>query len=546
MSILRRLSDHRLLLPLTLFGLLLVRLCWINAYPLDSDETQHAHVAWAWTQGLLPYRDVFDNHGPLFSLLQAPVLALVGERADALDWLRLAMQPWYLLALAATWLIGRRLYGSRMALAAMLLVAFYPRFFEVSGQFRTDDMWAALWLAALAVQVGRPPTPARGLLTGLLAGAALCVSQKTTLLLVTALLASVVVTLASRPRWRWRPVLLLSWLLGLVLLPLLFGLWFTAHGALAPALYDLVSYNTAPTGQLVHSTRWLWFFPAALALLGAVVWQCRRATDALTPWRAWLALQSGLFLLLVWFVWPLITRQDFLPLIPPLLLLLTGQVAARLGPTGVAWRRPLLWSLALVVELVWLLACAPPWQDRLDAQRQQLAAVLRYTAPGDSVMDAKGTAIFRPRPYFPVIETMARERLANGLMKDDIADQLAAHHTMMVIEGDLPPAAAAFTLRNYLPLQHRIRMAGLNLACPEASCHFQLAVPGDYTLVDGSHALIARMDGQPPADHWHLAAGPHVLSAVPPGAQLALLWSQAWERGWRPRSTPSGVDVAQR
>ena len=134
-----------------------LRLIWLNAYPLNSDEAQHAHVAWAWTQGLQLYRDVFDNHGPLFSGLHALVLALIGERADALTWLRLSMQLWYALALFAVWRMGRRLYTPNIAFYAMLIVGLVPRFFMVSGQFRTDDMWMALWLAALAMVVGAPP-----------------------------------------------------------------------------------------------------------------------------------------------------------------------------------------------------------------------------------------------------------------------------------------------------------------------------------------------------------------------------------------------------
>ncbi|MEI9898034.1 MAG: hypothetical protein WDN28_30300 [Chthoniobacter sp.] len=38
----------------------------------DSDEPQHLHVVWAWTKGLLPYRDVFDNHAPLFQICARP------------------------------------------------------------------------------------------------------------------------------------------------------------------------------------------------------------------------------------------------------------------------------------------------------------------------------------------------------------------------------------------------------------------------------------------------------------------------------------------
>src|SRR5579885_3030270 len=42
---------------------------WLHGIAYNSDEGQHLHVAWSWTQGLLPYRDVFDNHGPLFGLI---------------------------------------------------------------------------------------------------------------------------------------------------------------------------------------------------------------------------------------------------------------------------------------------------------------------------------------------------------------------------------------------------------------------------------------------------------------------------------------------
>ncbi|MCE5233962.1 MAG: glycosyltransferase family 39 protein [Mizugakiibacter sp.] len=135
-----------------LLALIVLRILYLRGYPFNSDEPQHLHVAWAWTQGLLPYRDVFDNHGPLFGLLHAPLLMLVGARPDALMWMRLPMLAWYLLALAATWRLARTLYGDGVARAAMPLVALYPSFFLVAGQFRTDNLWMALWLAALAVR----------------------------------------------------------------------------------------------------------------------------------------------------------------------------------------------------------------------------------------------------------------------------------------------------------------------------------------------------------------------------------------------------------
>src|SRR5262249_35855895 len=80
-----------------------------------SDQPQPTHVIWGWTQGLVQYRDFFDNHAPLFHRLWAPVLAALGESVRALFWLRLTMLPLYLASLALTYAIGRRLLSRRAA-----------------------------------------------------------------------------------------------------------------------------------------------------------------------------------------------------------------------------------------------------------------------------------------------------------------------------------------------------------------------------------------------------------------------------------------------
>src|SRR5438132_3107032 len=66
---------------------------------IGSDEPQHAHVAWAWVHGFVQYRDVFDNHTPLFHLLSAPLVALIGERADIMALLRCSIIGLYVVTL---------------------------------------------------------------------------------------------------------------------------------------------------------------------------------------------------------------------------------------------------------------------------------------------------------------------------------------------------------------------------------------------------------------------------------------------------------------
>jgi len=78
-------------MPIRIRWLLLVtfamRVWLIFRYRFDSDEPQHMHVAWGWAHGFIQYRDVFDNHMPLFHLLTAPL------RSDVRDADRQRYQP---------------------------------------------------------------------------------------------------------------------------------------------------------------------------------------------------------------------------------------------------------------------------------------------------------------------------------------------------------------------------------------------------------------------------------------------------------------------
>lgn len=527
---------HRLpLWPwISLLLLLVLRLAWLNAYTLNSDEAQHAHVAWAWTQGLLPYRDVFDNHGPLFGWLHSPLLAWLSDRPDVLTWLRLAMQGWYLVALGATGWMARRLYGWRVALVVMLVAGLFPRFFVVSGQFRTDDMWMAMWLLGLAFVAGAPPRAWRYFVAGLCMGCALAVSQKTLVLLVTTVVAAGVVRLmcpATAPRGGVR-----CWAaaaLGLLLVPAAFAIWLAAHGVLADAWYGLAGYNVGGASKRHAAQQLLWFLLLAAVLLVLSVREARRRAGDAFDWTVFFALQGGLFLLLIWFVWPLVTKQDFLPVLPTLVLSGGGWISR------LAWleRRPQLRAALLLAtlgaELVAMIADAPPWRDELAAQRDELALVLRYTDDHDAVMDPKGDAIFRSRPYYPVLESMAMRRLRKGQMMDTIADELVDHRAMLVILRRLPYASARFVMLNYVPAGGDVWVAGRMLPTPAADQSIDLALPGDYVLTDGHQRLRASLDGAPEADHWTLGRGIHHLK-VASGTPVALVWTQAFERGWRP------------
>lgn len=193
-------------------------------YRFDSDEPQHLHVAWAWTAGLLPYRDVFDNHAPLFHIVSAPLLALLGERAGILLWMRAAMLPLFAVVLVCTYRLGSRFDSRRVGLWAMVLLSLFPPFFLKSLEYRNDNLWTALWMVAIVVATAGPPTPRRTFAVGLLVGTMLVVSIKTVGLAL-ALAAAVVVT--RRVTWKSAA----AGAAGVVVLPISAAAFFAAAGA---------------------------------------------------------------------------------------------------------------------------------------------------------------------------------------------------------------------------------------------------------------------------------------------------------------------------
>src|SRR5262245_62486975 len=128
-----------------------LRLHYVFAYPFDADEPQHLHVAWAWTRGLLQYRDIFDNHAPLFHMLSAPLVALFGETPRILVLMGLAMIPLFVLTLYGSFLLGRSLFGARVGLWSVVLCALSPTLFFKGLEYRADVLWAALRALGIAV-----------------------------------------------------------------------------------------------------------------------------------------------------------------------------------------------------------------------------------------------------------------------------------------------------------------------------------------------------------------------------------------------------------
>ena len=521
---------------LGVLALLGLRLASAWSLRVDSDEPQHLHVVWAWTQGLLPYVDLFDNHTPLFQLLMSPLLALLGARADIVPCMRTATIPVWTLGLALTWWLGRRLWDARVGWVAATLTALFPLTYLSSVQFRTDDLWWVLWVAGVAVAALGAPDRRRLAAAGLLIGLSFAVSMKTTPLLITQLLA--LGLLGVLWHWQGRAIAWRTWLgalpgalLGLLLPLAAFAVFFAAHGALGRAWYFWIGYNIVPgMGPWTGSRLQYLLFPTVSVLVALVSWRrLRVSTDAVLTLRR-LAMFDGaaLYLAALLSYWPLLTLQDLLPVVP---LLMLGASGTRLVHTRrIGWG----FRLALALELLTILAVRPPWRDRLlQRQERELALVLRLTHPDDFVMDAKGEAIFRRRPVFWVFEDIAEYRIAHGLLHPQVRVHLERTGTPVVIDHRMPDSAEPFIARNYLPLQGNVRVLGQRFTVAQARrpVLLPIAIPQRYVLLDAQgRRAAARIDGRAVTGAVALTRGCHTLE-VPAAGPYLLLWAPAIRRG---------------
>ena len=532
--------------------LFLVRLAYVFRYRIDSDEPQHLHTVWEWAQGLIAYRDFFDNHTPLFHIACAPLLKLLGERADVLNLMRLVMLPLYGVVLWTIYRIARQLFSPRVAMWAPLFAGAFPNFFFPSIEFRTDNLWAPVWLLAVVVFIEGNPGLLRWFLGGLLIGTGFAVSMKTSVLAGTLIGATLVAATIS-PLLRQKPggslALSLSALAGMVLVPLGLIYFLYAEGAYQAFIYCVIDHNILPANLVPHRSKLglVWFLLVACPLwFGARQLFKKSPQAAIGTGRAVIFLQTGLFLAVMEFLWPVVTRQDYLPAYPlavmlftPLLLKAADWAKQRVGAKSGTMSA---WSPAAVfaIELIWLCIARPLTFDGTICEVHLLKDVLRLTQPGEYVMTFKGEAVFRPRPFFYVLEPFTRERLNHGLLKDDIAERLIATNTCvtMTLTRRMPKRGEQFIWDNYIPVG-QLRVAGKRLGMPakdgDGTLKFEVKIPTTYVLLGGELPMDGLLDGTPYVGPRLLQAGPHELRPSQSSAgEIILIWSRAIERGFHP------------
>ncbi|MDR3404056.1 MAG: glycosyltransferase family 39 protein [Chthoniobacter sp.] len=524
----------------------LLRCFYVFRYRYDSDEPQHLHTTWGWTQGLLQYRDFFDNHTPLFHILFSPLVAALGERTNILDFMRLAMVPLWLVSLWCVWRIAMALFSRRAALWATVFISLLPWWFFCAVEYRTDNLWTPLWLGAVATLVGGRFTKWRAFLGGLLLGLCFTVSLKTTLLCAVLVMA-VVFTLLICAR-RLGPagigrILATAWpvLLGMVIAPAILVGFFAMKGALDPFIYGTIKHNLVPDVDAKnHPSRLrLTFWIALPFLLAIAAWIAQRAPDtARALRRAGVFLVAGLYYTALYTFWTLLTRQDYLPFYPLAMVLLAPLLIMLARRFLAAWSACVLAGLGVLL-IILVLAGRPPWIDGTQREREILAEVLKLTKPGEYVMDFKGESVFRQRAFFYVTEPLTFVRMRRMIIADTVAEDLVAKKVCVVLNQDrwYPKNGAKFMTDNYLAVG-RMRVAGKVIApkpvAANETVRFDVAVPASYVIWADGDVIPGALDGTPNTDPRELAAGPHEFQPAAPHGKVAIYWSRAAEAGFQP------------
>jgi hypothetical protein len=546
-------AVERIIAALAIVALIALRVAYASVYRLDSDEPQHLHVVWGWANGLLQYRDLFDNHAPLFQILCAPLFHALGERADIIIPMRLAMIPLYFFDLWCVYKITARLWNARAALWTTALTAFFPTFFFVSAEFRTDDLWIALWLLSLVILTRGAFVGWRAFWFGLSLGATFAASMKTSVLFVALIVAAVIILVLRRisgEPFRFRqiaPPAVIA-LCGMLIVPGILIGYFASQGALAK-MYDCVIHHNMAVGERkLHKLHFKQIcFPLCVPVWIAFGHYLLRSREdrMLASRQAVILMTGGLYITALRAYWPLITAQDFLPFLPLLVISLTPcflWLAAQSARVHWTLRfAPVL--VLLTAELTRILTWHPLSKNEVAPYVVHLSEMLRLTDPGDYVMDSKGETIFRKRPFYYVLEGVTIERLKEGLIADDLPQRLVDTSTCVVVDARLRPADHEFVHANYMLVGKKIYVAGKLLGQrSQETFSFTTAIPARYAVISEHGKIQGELDGKPIADSQVLAPGEHQLRLTRGGkGRVALVWAQAAERGFSPfiKRTPS-------
>src|SRR6266571_4871669 len=534
----------------SLFTLMIVlKLVNMTHYRFDSDEPQHTHVIWAWARGFVQYRNVFDNHMPLFQIMFAPIFGLIGDQATILYWMRFILFPMYFVGAWCSYRIGESLFSRRTGVWAVILVGLYLKYHFTSFEFRTDNLWAPLWLLCVLTLISGSLTTSRALKSGLLLGLCFSVTMKSALLLAGLLVgASIALFLVGRKElgqsWPHLARCTATFFFTTLLVPGIIAAAFALGGAWRDFYYCNFAHNILPhLSPKNHPAWWIVILPIVFPFVIYAARLIVRAAPepAIAFRRAFVFLFCGFYVLALQSFWNLLTRQDYLPYYPLAFVFVSAalfSISSYLARSDLHvshyLRRLPLPAYVAVVEFLLVIATRPFWIDRARIETNLLRGVLRLTDPGDFVLDCKGETIFRQRCFWPVTESIMLERLMRHLVADNAAERaIETRACVAAMKGRMPIHAKKFIWKNYISVGNDLKVAGRFLkpsAIESTRMEFEVVIPAPYKIIARDGPVTGTLDGTPYEGARFLAPGEHTFVQTSSRTQLAALWARAVDR----------------
>src|SRR5436305_3876392 len=297
--------------------------------------------------------------------------------------------------------------------------------------------------------------------------------------------------------------------------PALIAAGFALAGLWRPFVYGVFGHNSVP---FAHAWHVLWFIPLYFVVRNVSLRIAASDGDAsLVRRRLFVFLACAVYVALYASFSPMTNLETYLPFYP---------LAALLATPLLMRRERLLPALAVAMMAV-IVITAQPWRNEAERSIVLIEEVVALTNPGEPVMDLKGETVFRPRPFYFVLEAITNVKLRLGVIRDTIADTLVSSRTYVVAGDALPPAALRFVHRYY------VRWGVLHVAGAELrplrdglATTFDIAVPGPYVVLGERGVVRATIDGVAVGRSGiNLAAGRHRVIAHEKAERPVVVWS---------------------
>ena len=473
------------LLLLATFAFLISYLPLIPRRIFDPDEFEHAHAAWCWFKGMIPYKDFFEHHTPWYYAVLRPLFRWFDVDASfesARHFLLLGRVLSFALTVLSVFLvtrIGRFWEGRRGgqsggqvgALAGLLLVG-QAYFLQKAIELRPDVLALPFFLGALWCLLrglaGSTDSATRRLWCfvggGLSLGAAIMCTQKM-LFVLPGLFAGLGIWALSAHR-RARTLLVGAFVLGMLVPGVLTwaafvrlhaGGEFMANNFLLNSRWKHVETNLLR--PFIKSTR-LVLILSLLGLLGTVrrfFGSRERSYGELVSLCTLLGLCAGVRII------PAAQKQYYLMPLPLICLFAAAGLLWLVDSLGSHRRAPRwarAWLLALAVGVllkVPVQAVRFSYRERNDLQLARLRHVFETTKPTDLVMDGwEGTGVFRPHAFYyyfiheellPMLSTDRLDAYLDDLESGTIQPKLITLDANLVA---LEPRFLRFVMNRYV------------------------------------------------------------------------------------------------